>query len=104
MTIAPQTDVRRRAHKRAAGEGSIRYSESKKSWIGRLMVGYRLDGKPDVREVTAKSQRVCRERLDALKAQAANGTLSRGEMVGMSVAAFLDRWLATVRPGLRPTT
>ena len=30
------------------------------------MVGSRLDGKPDIREVTAKGQKACREKLDAL--------------------------------------
>ena len=57
----------RKARKRADGEGSIRYSETKELWIGRLMVARRLDGKPDIREVSAKTQRACRERLDALK-------------------------------------
>ena len=66
------------------------------------MAGERLDGKPDVREVTAKSQRLCRERLDALKTQVANGTLPSGATVGMSASTFLDRWLATIKPSLRP--
>lgn len=47
MTVPEQPGSKRRARKRADGEGSIRYSESKKLWIGRLMVGYRPDGKPD---------------------------------------------------------
>jgi hypothetical protein len=41
--------AKRRAHKRADGEGSI--GPYKGAWRGRLMVGYKADGKPDVREV-----------------------------------------------------
>ena len=64
-----EAGAKRKAKKRADGEGSIRWSETKKLWIGRLMVGTRLDGKPDIREVSAKTQKACREKLDALKAQ-----------------------------------
>jgi integrase len=98
------TPATRKAKKRADGEGSIRYSESKKLWIGRVMVGRRLDGKPDVREVTAKGQRACRERLDAVKAQAITGSLPSADAAGLTVAAFLDRWLTTVKPNLRQST
>ena len=68
------------------------------------MVGYRPDGKPDVREVTARSQKLCRERLDAVKTQASNGTLPSADLAGLTVGRFLDRWLATVKPKLRVTT
>src|SRR3954452_25624614 len=103
-TTADQTPAKRKAKKRADGEGSIRWSETKKLWIGRVMVGYRLDGKPDVREVTAKTQKLCRERLDAVKAQASNGTLASTAAAGMTVSAFLDLWLGTVKPNLRAKT
>jgi hypothetical protein len=61
------------AKKRADREGTI-FKRSDGLWIGRLMVGTKLDGKPDIRQVSAKTQAACREKLDALKAQAANGT------------------------------
>jgi hypothetical protein len=98
------TDTTRKKKHRAAGEGTLRFSESKSLWIGRLMVGTRLDGKPDIREVSSKSQKVCRERLDALKAQAASGTLASGELAGMTVSTLLDRWLAAVRNNRRAAT
>lgn len=94
----------RKPRKRASGEGSLRFNEKRKLWVGRLMVGRRLDGKPDVREVTAKTQRACRERLDALKLQAANGSLSSSEAAGLTVAAFLDRWLSMVQDSRRVAT
>jgi integrase len=102
MTMHGQPETRRRAQ--ASGRRGQHQVQRVEAWIGRLMVGHRLDGKPDVREVSANSQRVCRERLDALKGQAANGTLPSGETAGMSVSAFLDRWLTTVKPKLRPKT
>src|SRR3954467_8037311 len=107
MTMATATEPaasKRKAKKRADGEGSIRWSEAKKLWIGRVMVGRRLDGKPDVREVTAKTQKACREKLDALKGQATSGTLPPAEMAGLTVCAFLARWLATIKPNLRQST
>src|SRR3954451_15457312 len=107
MTRGPMTTeapTKRKAKKRPDGDGSIRYSEAKKLWIGRVMVGRRLDGKPDIREVTAKQQGECRKKLEVVKAQATNGTLPSGDVVGMTVSQFLDRWLATVTPNLRQTT
>jgi integrase len=92
-----------RSRKRANREGSI-FKRSDGLWIGRLMVGTKPDGKPDMRQVSAKTQATCREKLDALKAQAANGTLVRGDVPGMTVSALLDRWLATVTPNLRAST
>ena len=101
---AESTTGKRKLRKRADGEGSIHYSESKKLWIGRLMVGYRLDGKPDIREASAKSQKDCRAKLDALKGQAAGGTLPSADLAGLTVGTFLDRWLATVKPNVRERT
>lgn len=68
------------------------------------MVGKRLDGKPDIREVSAKSQKACKERLDTLKAQVTNGTLPAAELAGLAVSAFLDRWLVAAKPNLRQST
>jgi hypothetical protein len=103
-TTTETTPAERNAKKRTDGEGSIRWSEAKRLWIGRVMVGRRLDGKPDVREVSAKTQKLCRERLDALKLQAANGSLSSSEAAGLTVAAFLDRWLTMVEDSRRVAT
>src|SRR5947207_2118600 len=105
METVPDVTPRpaRKARKRAAGEGSIR-KRSDGLWVARLMVGTKLNGDPDVRQVSAKTQALCRERLDALKAQAANGTLPAAEMAGLTVAAFLDRWLSSVTNNRRVAT
>jgi integrase len=100
---ANEAGATRKKKHRAAGEGSM-FKRADGIWMGRLMVGYRLDGRPDVRQVSAKSQAACREKLDALKAQAANGTLASGDVAGMTVAALLDPWLSTVGPNLRAST
>src|SRR4051812_18564934 len=104
MTTVDPTPAKRKAKKRPDGDGSIRYSESKKLWIGRVMVGYRLDGKPDVREVKSKQQGECKRKLDAVKAGAQNKTLPSADAAGLTVSAFLDRWLATVKTNLREKT
>src|SRR5215212_3129871 len=95
-TTVDATPAKRKAKKRADGEGSIRWSEPKKLWIGRVMVGHRPDGKPDIREVTAKQQGECRKKLDALKAQAASGTLVDAGKGRETVAAFLTSWLDSI--------
>jgi integrase len=103
MASGSVPERKRKARKRADGEGSI-FRRSDGLWIGRLMVGMKLDGKPDVRQVSAKTQAACREKLDALKSQAANGTLASSDVAGLTVSTFLDRWLATVAPNLRVST
>jgi integrase len=103
MTIVPGA-LPCKAKKRAHDEGTLRWNETKLRWIGRLMVGTRLDGKPDVREVKATTQAECRSKLDALKAQAANGTLGSADLASLTVGALLDKWLASVKPNLRGST
>src|SRR4051794_26297751 len=78
---AEATTGKRRARKRADGEGSIRFSETKKLWIGRVMVGYRPDGKADIREVAAKQQGECERSSASLRLgppMAHSPTLPRG--------------------------
>lgn len=57
---------RRRAHKRGHGEGNV--SQRKDGmWRARLMVGYKPDGKPDVRYLYAKTQRGVLRKPDELR-------------------------------------
>ena len=89
-------DKRTRKRKRPDGDGSIRYSEAKKLWIGRVMVGYRPDGKPDVREVAAKQQAECRRKLDGIKAKMREGTLGDVKAGRETVSSYLDWWLTSI--------
>ena len=59
---------------------------------------------PDVREVKATTQAECRRKLDAIKVQVANGTLGAVDLASLTVGAFLEKWLATVKPNLRGST
>src|SRR3954463_7049864 len=104
MTTVDATVTKRKAKKRPDGDGSIRYSESKKLWIGRVMVGYRPDGKPDIREVTAKQQGECRKKLDALKRRANEGTMGDAKAGRETVAGFLLRWLDAIQGTIRPSS
>jgi integrase len=90
------SDVKRRGRKRADGEGSIHYSEANKVWVARLMVGYLPDGKPDVRQVSAKSQKSCRAKLDVLKSRLGAGTLGDAKAGREMVDAYLDWWLTSI--------
>jgi integrase len=104
MSTVSEGTPKRKAKKRADGEGSLRWSEAKKLWIGRVMVGYRPDGKPDVREVTAKRQDECRKKLEALKAQAASGTLVDATRGRETVAAFMTVWLESIAGTMEPAS
>jgi len=94
----------RRKGKRGDGEGSIRWSEGKELWVARLMVGYRPDGKPDIREVAAKSRGDCQKKLDDLRKRASGGLLTDAEKARDTVAAFLMRWVDATKASVRPNT
>ncbi len=87
-TVAAQ--AKRQAHKRADGEGSIS-PYHKGGWRGRLMVGYKPDGKPDVREAYGKTQQECRRKLAELRHRAEQGGLGTRAADKESVTAFLGR-------------
>lgn len=100
-----QTQARgkRAPRKRADGEGTL--SQHKTGmWRGRIMVGYRPDGQPEVREVYGKSQEDARKKLDELRRQRDDGSLVSAEATQQTVGAFLKRWLEVAEPNLRPTT
>src|SRR6266498_1064704 len=98
------SDTKRRGRKRADGEGSLRYVERKRLWVGRLMVGHRPDGRPDVREVSAKTQAECRKRLQGLRERHGNGTLPDARKAGVTVGQYLRHWAQAVRTNVRRKT
>ncbi len=102
MTAA--TGAKRKPRKRADGEGSLRYVERKGLWVGRLMVGHRPDGKPDVREVAAKTQAAAREKLQKLREQHGASTLPDSGKAGVTVASFLRRWAEGTKATRRTKT
>ena len=52
--------------KRKYGEGSI-FLRKDGRWEGRVVVGYKENGNPKTKSVTAKTQSECKEKLQALK-------------------------------------
>lgn len=60
-------------------------------WRAYLTVGYKRDGKPERRYVYGLTAEECQQRLDALRAEAANGALSGKAPPRLS--AWLDHWL-----------
>ena len=89
MTVTSDSKPARKARKRADGEGSIRWNETRKLFVARIMVGYRPDGKPDVREVKSKRKGECRKKLDAIKARMADGSLGDAKSGRETVTAYL---------------
>jgi len=99
-----QAGTARKKKNRAAGEGTLYFEAKRKLWIGEVMVGYRPDGKPDIRRKTSKSQAECRRKLDEVKGQATSGTLTDAKAGRDTVAAFLPRWLDAIEGTVRPST
>src|ERR671930_631584 len=102
--VAQTTQERtRKARKRADGDGTISQHTTSGLWRGRLMVGRKPDGKPDIREVYAKSQGECRKKNDALKHRVAGGLVSDVRVERNTVGAYLERWLAGKRGTIEDT-
>jgi integrase len=96
MTGTGDSKPARKARKRADGEGSIRWNETRKLFVARIMVGYRPDGKPDVREVKSKKKGECCKKLHAIKARMSDGSLGDAKSGRETVTAYLDWWLTSI--------
>lgn len=95
--------------RRGPGEGYIAQRRDAQGrpipgqWRGEIMVGYRPDGRPDIRYVSGRSRREVQERLHALREQLRTGYLPPRE--SRTVAEHLRTWLRTVvEPARRPST
>lgn len=101
--MASPESVARTRRKRADGEGTL-YQRTDGLWVGSLMVGTLASGKPDRRTVSAKTQGDCRAKLAKLREDYAKGTLLAADKAGMTVAGFIERWLAATTASVRPST
>lgn len=104
MTIVPDAASEKpKRRKRGHGEGSIRFNEKRALWQAEVMLGTKPDGTPDRRYVAAKTRKQCQAKLDAIRRQAADGTLADASKGRETVAAFLTSWLdgitGTMEPG-----
>ncbi|HCA28103.1 MAG TPA: site-specific integrase, partial [Ruminococcaceae bacterium] len=91
------------AKRRANGEGSIRKRKDGR-WEGRYTAGHDpTTGKQIFKNVLAKTQAECREKLK-LAIQTA-GALDVAKAENMTVSAWMDLWMEHYgKPGMRPTT
>src|SRR5690349_7607402 len=93
----------RRGRKSADGQGTI-YQRGDGLWIGEVMVGRRLDGKRDIRRVSAKTQAEALRKLDDLRRRHSDGLLGDAVRERESVGGFLGRWLEATKPTVRLRT
>jgi len=97
-----QESKKRRLRKRGHGEGSIR-QRADGMWRGTLMLGRRLDGKPDVRYVYGKTRTECQLKLDKLRRTAQSAAPPAANR--FTLGEYLEQWLRdAVKPSVRPRT
>ncbi len=90
------------AKKRANGEGNIRKRKDGR-WEGRYTVGYSEAGKPVMKNVLAKTQKECREKLK--KAMEEAGRTSPAKNNEYTVEQWCTLWFENyARPSIRETT
>lgn len=89
--------------RRKPGEGTLRLRKDGR-WEGRIVVGYRDDGLPITKSVTAKEKDACVQKLEALKE--ACGARPAGRLSpDMPFGDWISFWYTQYKkPSLRPTT
>lgn len=91
--------VKRRSH----GDGALFKLKGRDLWRGVVVAGYDDSGKPLKRYVHARSQRECRDRLEALKAEIAEHGAPLEKSITLS--QWATTWLETVaKPDVDPST
>lgn len=103
-TADSTVEKRRKKKNRATGEGTLYFDAKRKLWIGEVMVGYRADGKPDIRRTTARRQDDCKAKLNDIKTQSSGGLLPDAERRGETLGSLLDAWLTSIKPDVRAGT
>ena len=88
------------AKKRANGEGSLRQLENG-TWTCQVMVGYKPDGKRDIRTLTAKTQREVIQKRDELNRKKADGTLATENL---RFEEWSDAWFENHKDNITATT
>ena len=88
------------AKRRANGEGSL-YRTNDGYWNCQIMVGYKADGKRDIRHIRSKSQQVVIQKRDELKRKKADGTLVAENL---RFEEWADTWYEHHKDNIKPTT
>ena len=92
--------------KKKQGEGSI-FLRKDGRWEGRIVVDYKDNGNPITKNVTAKTEAECREKLEKLKKEVAHliGRLPKKAKPDMPFGDWIDLWYQTYcKPTIRATT
>jgi len=89
--------------KRGNGEGSIQQLPSGK-WRGRLMVGYKSDGRPDWRTFTGETRKAVQVWIAKTRERADTGQLGDREQERQTYGEYLDRWLEAIKANVRTST
>jgi integrase len=87
--------------KRSSGDGALYEDKTRGLWKAVVDVGFWPDGRRRQKTVTGRTQRIARDKLDALKRDIAD----HGAPVdrSMRLGEWADRWLAEVcRPHMKP--
>ena len=86
--------------RRGNGEGNL-YQRKDGLWVGRVSFGY-AGGKRLRKVVYGKTRREAAERLTAVLRARQQGLPVATER--LTVGSYLERWIGTVRPNVRPST
>ena len=100
---SPKGAPKRRPRKHADGEGLLRQRKDG-LWEGRLMVGVKPDGKPDVRSVYGKTQEEALDRLADLRQRRRTNAVADPKAERQTVASYLEHWLAVTEGTVRAST
>ena len=92
--------------KKQQGEGSV-FLRKDGRWEGRIVVDYKDNGNPITKNVTAKTEAECREKLEKLKKEVAHliGRLPKKPKPDMLFGDWIDLWYQIYcKPTIRATT
>ena len=88
--------------KKNRGDGSV-FQRKDGRWEGRIVVGYKENGYPKTKNVTAKTKTECQEKLERLREEC--GRRSDRVKPEMPFGNWIDFWYQNFsKPKLRPTT
>ena len=88
------------AKKRANGEGTL-FQREDGIWISQIMIGYRPDGKHDIRTFTGKTRKEAIKKRDEFKRKRADGLLAAEDLRFDEFAAI---WFENHKDNISPTT
>ncbi len=90
-----------RGRKRGNNEGSV-FQRKDRRWVAQIQVGFSANGAPKFRTHYADTRKNADDWLVEMKAAKLTGMLA--ETDGLTLSAFLDRWLEAKARDVRPST